>query len=202
MESQANIKIRVFPVRDEPEGSDGAVTAQTDKSLPCSIISTAMLARVGTEYVPRQATAVKDAKNNTHTLIGQVDLRWYKEGTARSHPRTFHVVQGAAPMVILGAPDFVAGDQSSAGQTLPIGLHQQTTGDWRPHDFIGRITANNSSVTEEEKVAMERKNQEAAERRAKEKEEQEKKEAERRAKEKEEQDKKEAERRQQQSQKK
>ncbi|KAL9024985.1 MAG: hypothetical protein Q9196_006112 [Gyalolechia fulgens] len=103
--------------------------------------------------------AVKDAKNTTHSPVGKVELRWHKKEKGKSYPQTFYVVDRATPLVILGAPAFATGDQSSGGEMYPVGLHQQTA---------------------EEQLATERKRQEAAERRALESKEQEKKEAERR----------------------
>ncbi|KAL8936839.1 MAG: hypothetical protein Q9216_004724 [Gyalolechia sp. 2 TL-2023] len=127
-ESESDVDIVVFPEQDQSEGSDGSVRAHADKSLPCSIISTGMLSRVHVGFTPSQTQAVKDKRNTTYSPIGKVDLRWHKKEKGKSYPQTFYVVNQATPLVILGAPAFVTGNQSSGNELLPVGLHQQTAG--------------------------------------------------------------------------
>lgn len=91
-----------------------------------------MLSRVGVGFIPCQMREVKDAKNMTHSPIGKVDLRWHKKEKGKSHPQTFYVVDRATPLVLLGAPAFVTGNQYSGGELYPVGLHQQTAGNRYP----------------------------------------------------------------------
>ncbi|KAI4172419.1 MAG: hypothetical protein LQ346_008599 [Caloplaca aetnensis] len=160
MESQSDLDIIVFPERDEPEDSDGSIKARAEKSLPYSIISKGMLTKVRVGYSPCQKEAVKDSKNNIHSPVGKVHLRWYKKDKGLSHPETFFVVDRTDCLVILGATAFVNSNQPIGGAEIhPIGLPQQTA---------------------EERAELERRRKQAAERRALEKAEQEKKDAERR----------------------
>lgn len=89
-----------------------------------------MLHRLRVRYTPCQKEAVKDSKHTMYSPVGKVDLRWYKKDKVKSHPQTFHVVDRATPLVILGAPAFTASSQSAGGELYPVGLHQQTTGNW------------------------------------------------------------------------
>ncbi|KAL8719569.1 MAG: hypothetical protein Q9225_003443 [Loekoesia sp. 1 TL-2023] len=130
MESQSNVDIIVFPERDESEDSEGSITAQADKSIPYSIISTGMLNRLRVKYTACQKEAVKDCKDTTYSPMGKVDLRWYKKDTVKSHPQTFYVVDQTTSLVILGAPAFAASSQSGGGKLYPVGVHKQTPGNW------------------------------------------------------------------------
>ncbi|KAI4170700.1 MAG: hypothetical protein LQ343_004799 [Gyalolechia ehrenbergii] len=150
MESQSTIDIIVFPERDESEGSDGAVTAQADKSLPYSIISTGMLSRVGVGFIPCQMREVKDAKNMTHSPIGKVDLRWHKKEKGKSHPQTFYVVDRATPLVLLGAPAFVTGNQYSGEEQLAMERKKQEAAERRALES-----------KEQEKIEAERRQQQS-----------------------------------------
>lgn len=126
MGSQYDVEIIVFPETGESEGSDGSVKAQVDESLPYSIISTTMLNRVHVKYSQCQIKTLKGSKNTTYTQMGKVELRWHKKEKGKSYPQTFYVVEQATSLVILGAPAFGSGNQSSGGGVYPIGLQQQT----------------------------------------------------------------------------
>ncbi|CAL8583729.1 hypothetical protein XPA_009348 [Xanthoria parietina] len=157
MESNADIDISLFPEQAVSEDSDGSIRAQTDRSLPYSIISTGMLERLGiVEYPPCQKAAVTH-RNVQHFPIGKVTLRWHKEESAKSYSEAFFVVDKHTALVILGATAFPNSGQSSGGNMYPIGVAAQTA---------------------EEKLAMNQKKLQAAQRREQEKKEQEEKEAE------------------------
>ncbi|KAL8889194.1 MAG: hypothetical protein Q9215_003493 [Flavoplaca cf. flavocitrina] len=163
MESQAEVNIRVFPEKEIPENrdDDGVITAQSDKSLPISIISKGMLDRLGVVCTPCQQQTVTDSRNVQHSPVGKVTLRWHKTDGAKSYSDVFFVVDRQSRQVILGNTAFPAGNckQPSGSNIYPIGVHPQTA---------------------DEKLTMEQKKLQVAQRREQEKKAQEEKEAERR----------------------
>ncbi|KAL9618746.1 MAG: hypothetical protein Q9204_008364, partial [Flavoplaca sp. TL-2023a] len=162
-ESQAEVDIRVFPEKEIPENrdDDGAITAQSDKSLPISIISKGMLDRLGVPCTPCQQQTVTDSRNVQHSPVGKVTLRWHKTDGAKSYSDVFFVVDRQSRQVILGKTAFPAGNckQSSGSNIYPIGLCPQNA---------------------DEKLTLEQKKLQVAQRREQEKKAQEEKEAERR----------------------
>ncbi|KAL8819673.1 MAG: hypothetical protein Q9223_001944 [Gallowayella weberi] len=156
-EMQADVNITLFSELEQPEDSDGAVRAQSDHSLPFSIISRPMLQRLGVKWTPGKKETVKDTRGVPHSPVGEVNLRWHKQGLGKSHPETFYVVESSNVFVILGSTAFPNSIQATGGNVQPIGVHEQTA---------------------EQKKIQEQKSKEAVERRAKEKQEQEEKVAE------------------------
>ena len=127
-ESNADIDIIVFPEQAVSEDSDGSIRAQTNRSLPYSIISTGMLERLGIEdYPPCQKAAVTH-RNVQHFPNGKVTLRWHKEESGKSHSEVFFVVDTHTALVILGATAFPNSSQSSGGNIFPVGVAAQTAG--------------------------------------------------------------------------
>ncbi|KAL8811413.1 MAG: hypothetical protein Q9200_001816 [Gallowayella weberi] len=157
MEAQADVDITLFSELEQPEDSNGSVRAQSDLSLRISIISRAMLRRVGVKYTPGKHETVKDARGVQHTPVGKVELRWYKQELGKSYPETFYVVESSTVFVILGSTAFPNSIQATGGNVQPIGVHEQTA---------------------EQKKIQEQKSKEALERRAKQKQEQDEKVAE------------------------
>ncbi|KAL9037228.1 MAG: hypothetical protein Q9180_003839 [Flavoplaca navasiana] len=178
MESHTTVEIVVFPEKEISEDGhgDGAITAQSDKSLPFSIISKGMLDRLGVTYTPCQQMTVTDCKNIQHSPIGKIKLRWHKSEGAKSYSEEFFVENTKSPQVILGETAFPAGNTIStlSGSTrkMPVTLLYAL-----PHLVAN---ANTSSFIEDEKLTLEQKKLQVAQRREQEKKVQEEKEAERR----------------------
>ncbi|KAI4117909.1 MAG: hypothetical protein LQ338_007480, partial [Usnochroma carphineum] len=124
--------------------------------MPVSIVSKGVLKQMKLKYVPGKKEPVKDSRNVIYALVGQVDLRWHKEGQAKSYAETFYVVDQQTPLVILRYSAFEKSNKSAGGTIYPVGVQQQTA---------------------EENAILERKRQDAASRRAKEEQEQEENEA-------------------------
>ncbi|KAL8657647.1 MAG: hypothetical protein Q9226_001709 [Calogaya cf. arnoldii] len=92
MESQANVDIVVFPEKEISEAGDGdgAISAQSDRFLPFSIISTGMLDGLGATYTTCKQNTVKDSRNIQYSPVGKVTLRWHKNDQAKSYSELFY----------------------------------------------------------------------------------------------------------------
>ena len=122
----------VFPETENPEDSDGDgfISAQSDNSLPFSIISKGMLDRIGigSTYTTCQQDPVRDSRKVQHLPIGKVTLRWHKNEAAKSYSEPFYVVDSQSLLVILGETAFSNIDQSSGDFFGPTGVQPQTAG--------------------------------------------------------------------------
>lgn len=142
----------------DSEEWDAPLCAKSDKTLPISLISRATVARLQLGYTEPQRETVEDSEHKLYSPIGQLQLRWYKKGRARSHPETFYVVEMTA-CVILGATASSETTDANDSAIRTLGLDQQTTA---------------------EKERREQKKLEVQQRRAQEKKEQEEREAKKR----------------------
>lgn len=79
-------------------------------------------------YTEPQRETVEDSEHKLYSPIGQLQLRWYKKGRARSHPETFYVVEMTACEVILGATASSETTDANDSAIRILGLDQQTTG--------------------------------------------------------------------------
>lgn len=112
----------------DSEEWDAPLCAKSDKTLPISLISRATVAHLQLGYTEPQRETVEDSEHKLYSPIGQLQLRWYKKGRARSHPETFYVVEMTACEVILGATASSETTDANDSAIRTLGLDQQTTG--------------------------------------------------------------------------
>ena len=122
--NESNIDIIVFGDTEEREES---TNAKVDRDLPISIISRAMVERLGAEPKPSQQGPVKDSKGKLYTPIGKVDLLWHRKTASRTNPQTFFVVDLSGIVVIFGA-NAIPPPPDSSSNIHTLGLNTQTDG--------------------------------------------------------------------------
>ncbi|KAL9039488.1 MAG: hypothetical protein Q9180_002495 [Flavoplaca navasiana] len=98
-DSPETVEIILFP-RDA-HGSF-AVTADVEKSVPISIISSRIPYRLQQKYEPCEVEETRDAKGRTYDLIGKISLGWHEDDEAVGYDETFYVIDSEVPMVLFG----------------------------------------------------------------------------------------------------
>lgn len=119
---ESSIKINIF---GNKKAIDDLPDVPVDKSLQACLISKSLVNRLGVPYEAIPTTSITDSTGRMHTVIGKVELRWHRRGSAKSHDERFSVVDSLATVVILGAS---ALPKSSESDVHPIGLNEQTEG--------------------------------------------------------------------------
>ena len=125
---ETSISITVFGDTEETEES---TIAQVDNALQVSLISRAMVERLRVyyEYNPPRYGPITDSRNRTHRPVGETKLRWHRNGSPKSHPHVFRIVDGLTPDVILGATALPKGKENDVST---LGLSRQTDGNNTP----------------------------------------------------------------------
>ena len=110
------------------EETQGSTLAKADPNLSISIISLEFVHRLGLVYTTCQHDPVKGSQPKTYMPIGKVELRWHKEGEAKSYPETFYIVESTDDDVILGRASFSEEDEARRSLIHTLALAPQTAG--------------------------------------------------------------------------
>ncbi|KAL8767084.1 MAG: hypothetical protein Q9209_006311 [Squamulea sp. 1 TL-2023] len=94
------IRIRLWHLYSEKHVDSHA---DIDRSLALSLVTTAVLDRLGLAYEPIQDTPVQDAKDQSNVPIGRIDLQWHQWDFCIQHAEMFYVVESDKPKILLGA---------------------------------------------------------------------------------------------------
>lgn len=117
-DSPATVRVIVYPPHDH---GSFIVTADVDKSVPISIISSRIPYRLNQKYEPCEQDPVSDMEGRIYTFIGRIDLDWHKEKVAVGYSETFYVIDSEVPMVLFGKSAFpTTPGRKSNGSCMPI----------------------------------------------------------------------------------
>lgn len=119
---ESSIKINILS--DEEVITDLA-DVPVDKSLQTSLISKALVERLGTSYNASSTSSVVTSGGRSYNIVGTVKLSWHRRESAKSHPETFSVVDSKSALVVLGRN---ALPKDKEPDIHPLGVEQQSEG--------------------------------------------------------------------------